>query len=134
MNPMSEARTQLEGLRGAPHYASTLARGVGAADVPDPRRSEMEMAEVTLELLGKRLDELQGEATHYRLVFDVILKEVKSLTARMDVLDSRMNLLENRMDRLEARMDRLETRVESLEERIMTRFDALEHLLRGEQE
>ncbi|HRK95542.1 MAG TPA: hypothetical protein PK694_04405 [Rhodospirillales bacterium] len=106
------------------------------------------MAEVTLDLLGRRLDELQGEATHYRLVFDVILKEVKSLTARMDLLDSRMNLLDNRMDRIEHRMDRLEnrmdqlenrverleSRMENLEERMMTRFDALEHLLRGNPE
>lgn len=99
------------------------------------------MVEVTLDLLGQRLDELQREATHYRLVFDVILKEVRELTSRMDTLASRMNLLDNRMDRLENRMDqlenrveRLETRMEKLEERIMTRFDALEHLLRGKSE
>ena len=80
------------------------------------------MVEITLDVLGKRLDELQVEATHYRLDFDVILKEVRELTSRMDTLASRMNLLDNRMDRVEARLDKLEARMDRLE----ARMDGLE--------
>lgn len=103
------------------------------------------MVEITLDLLGKRLDELQAEATHYRLVFTVILDEIKALRGRVDLLDSRIDLLDKklnaRMDGLDARMDgldagmeALETRIDTLEERIMARFDALEHVLRGKQD
>lgn len=94
-----------------------------------------DMADVTLDLLGKRLDDLQGEATHYRLVFGVILDEIKALRGRIDLLESRIDLvdkkLNGRLDGLEARMDRLETRVDALDARIMARFDGLEQLLRG---
>lgn len=96
------------------------------------------MVEITLDLLGKRLDELQGEATHYRLVFTVILDEIKALRGRVDLLDSRIDLLDKklnvRMDGLEARMEAIETRIDKLEERIMARFDALQQVLQGKSE
>jgi predicted nuclease with TOPRIM domain len=103
--------------------------------------AEVAVVDVTLDSLGKLLEDLQREAAHHRHMYDFVLKRTDEMVSRMDALASRVDLVDSRVGLSESRLssriraldDRvvaLEGRIDALEERMNGRFDTLETLLR----
>ena len=84
--------------------------------------AEVAMVDVTLDLLGKLLEDLQREAAHHRHMYDFVLKRTDEMISRMDALASRVDLVDSRVglseSRLSSRIGALDDRVGALDDRI----------------
>lgn len=81
---------------------------------------------ISLDDIGRRLDDLQREAAHYRLVFNVILNETKALHGKVDSLTLEMQAQRSRSALLDSRIGTLDSRIEMIDWRTTERLDRID--------
>lgn len=80
---------------------------------------------ISLEYIGRRLDDLQRDAQHHRVVSDMLIKQIKSLYAEFDAQRAHLHVIDSRLERIDGRLERLDERLGGLDHRL----DRMEQLL-----
>lgn len=78
----------------------------------------MNPGDISLDYIGRRLDDLQNEATHNRQVGDFILKQMEALQAESDAQRAHLTLIDGRLDRIDRRLDRIDRRLDGMDQRL----------------
>ena len=72
------------------------------------------MAEVTLEMLGMLLQQVQESQRRDGAKLDRILEDMREAKGRLGILESQYASISNRLDRLDERVERIERRLDLL--------------------
>ena len=89
----------------------------------------MNPGDISLDYIGRRLDDLQNEATHNRQVGDFILKQMQALQAKSDASRAHLTLIDGRLDRIDRRLDRIDRRLDHMDARMGRHEEKLDRIL-----
>lgn len=64
--------------------------------------------EISLEYIGRRLDDVQRDLQHHRYVADMLVKQFQSLYAEFDAQRAHLHVIDSRLERLDRRLDSIE--------------------------
>ncbi len=78
----------------------------------------MTTGELSLDYIGRRLDDIQREMQHHRLVADMLVRQFKSLYAEFDAQRAHLHVIDSRLDQIDTRLDGIEHKIDRMLERL----------------